>query len=116
MHPSPFQPCSEHCPGGNKVLLWQPVPHNPRASGKQLLLARRALPGGSSNAEMTPVLAVSWNTGTRSPLRAQIFPEGLVGERGRTARSRIQVGCELGKAGLSTNAQPRWGAGGRGCS
>lgn len=37
---------------------------------------------GSSDAEMTPVLTASWNTGTCSPLRAQILPGGLVGERG----------------------------------
>lgn len=42
----------------------------------------RWLAGGSSDAEMTPALAASWNTGTCSPLRAQILPGGLLGERG----------------------------------
>lgn len=71
--------------------MWQPAPPNPRAGGEQLLLACRALPGGSSDAEMTPVLAASWNTGTCSPFESTDLAWRAAGRKRRTARSRIQV-------------------------
>ncbi|XP_039558033.1 cyclin-dependent kinases regulatory subunit 1 isoform X1 [Passer montanus] len=55
------------------------------ASATQATCGRRAAAvgsGGSSDAETTPALAASWNTGTCSPLRAQISPGGPAGGRG----------------------------------